>query len=59
MNEKLEKILMKQSKENLIKYIELLFSTIDELEYKNSELKDELKFYTYGEEVEHEKRRSN
>ena len=42
MNEKLENILMEQSKENLIKYIDLMFNVIDELEEKNRELKENL-----------------
>ena len=42
MNEKLEKLLMEQSKEKLIKYIDLMFNVIDELEEKNRELKENL-----------------
>ena len=48
MNEKLEKILMEQSKENLIKYIDLMFNVIDELEEKNRVLREELEIAVFG-----------
>lgn len=51
MNEKLEKILMEQSKENLIKYIDLMFNVIDDLEEKNRELREELQLQTFGKKM--------